>query len=118
MQRTASYHRAAIQYNEKLAEYAGDLAEKLEHEEVRRWCRSVSKQHVFHARRHQRALDRIENKKSKDNGAEASEVSPEPTSPPVESSPDPEKAAEPVESSPDPEDETKMVFSNDKGGQA
>lgn len=61
MQKDASYHKAAIQYNEDLADFAEALAEKLEHAEVARWSRAVSKQHKFHAGRHKKALAKLEN---------------------------------------------------------
>jgi hypothetical protein len=61
MPKDASYHRAAVFYNEQLAIRAEKLVEELEHEEVSRWARSVGKQHRFHEGRHQRALDKIEN---------------------------------------------------------
>lgn len=60
MQKDASYHKSAIQYNEELAEKAEELAEKVEHEEVQRWSRSVAKQHRFHAGRHKKALAKLE----------------------------------------------------------
>jgi hypothetical protein len=60
MQKDASYHKSAIQYNEELADFAEDLAGRLEHEEVARWARSVSKQHRFHFGRHQKALHNLE----------------------------------------------------------
>ena len=56
MQKDASYHKSAIQYNEELADFAGALADRLEHEEVARWARAVSKQHRFHAERHKKAF--------------------------------------------------------------
>jgi hypothetical protein len=61
MHKDISYHRAAVQYNEELANLAEDLANRLEHEEVARWALSVSKQHRFHAGRHKKALTRLEN---------------------------------------------------------
>lgn len=59
MPKDVSYHKAAVRYNEELAIFAEDLADTLENEEVQRWCRSVSKQHKFHAGRHKRALDNL-----------------------------------------------------------
>lgn len=60
MDKNISYHTSAIQYNEELANFAELLAERLEHEEVARWARSVSKQHRFHAGRHKKALSKLE----------------------------------------------------------
>lgn len=60
MPKDASYHRAAVRYNEQLAIRAEELVDELEHEEVSRWARSVGKQHRFHEGRHRRALDKIE----------------------------------------------------------
>lgn len=60
MQKDASYHKAAIQYNEELADFAEGLADRLDHEEVSRWCRSISRQHKFHAGRHKKALSKLE----------------------------------------------------------
>lgn len=63
MQKDESYHEAAIAYNEGLAEFAEKLAPTLGHPEVERWCKAVGKQHRFHAKRHQAALDKILSKK-------------------------------------------------------
>lgn len=59
MPKDVSYHEAAIQYNDELAEFAGDLATKLKHAEVARWSRAVQKQHEFHADRHKKALHKL-----------------------------------------------------------
>ena len=59
MLKDASYHKAAVQYNEELADFARDLADRIEHEEVARWSRSVANQHRFHAIRHKKALAKI-----------------------------------------------------------
>lgn len=59
MQKDQAYHQAAIKYNEGLAEYAETLAPTLEHEEVRKWCTAVGKQHRFHAKRHRLALNKL-----------------------------------------------------------
>ena len=59
MLKDLSYHEAAIEYNEKLAKYAEDLAETLDHEEIRRWCCAVGKQHRFHAKRHRATLSKM-----------------------------------------------------------
>jgi hypothetical protein len=60
MQKDASYHKAAVYYNSELAKRAEDLVDELEHDEVRRWARSVGKQHRFHEGRHKKALQKIE----------------------------------------------------------
>lgn len=60
MLKDATYHKAAIQYNEELATFAEDLSKRLEHEEVARWSRAVAKQHAFHAGRHKKALKKVE----------------------------------------------------------
>ena len=59
MQKDQAYHEAAIAYNEGLAEYAENLVPTLGHEEVRKWCTAVGKQHRFHAKRHRSALNKI-----------------------------------------------------------
>lgn len=59
MQNKQDYHKAAIIYNEVLAECAEELAPKLEHEEVRKWSTAVGKQHRFHAKRHRLALNKL-----------------------------------------------------------
>lgn len=59
MQKDQAYHEAAIKYNEGLAEFAENLAPTLNHEEVQKWCVAVGKQHRFHAKRHQSALNKI-----------------------------------------------------------
>lgn len=61
MQNKQAYHEAAIIYNEVLAECAEELAPKLEHDEVRRWCTAVGKQHRHHAKRHRLALKKFIN---------------------------------------------------------
>jgi rubrerythrin len=60
MEKDASYHKSAIQFNEELADFARELAQKLENEEVRRWARVTSKQHRYHANKHKKSLARIE----------------------------------------------------------
>lgn len=59
MQKNQAYHEAAIQYNEGLAVAAEELAPTLPHEEVKKWCVAVGKQHRFHAKRHKSALDKL-----------------------------------------------------------
>lgn len=59
MQKDQAYHEAAITYNEGLATCAEQLVETLGHEEVQRWSKAVAKQHRFHAKRHQSALDKL-----------------------------------------------------------
>lgn len=59
MQKDQSYHESAIAYNEGLAEFAENLVPRLEHEEVKRWCTAVGKQHRFHAKRHRSALEKF-----------------------------------------------------------
>jgi hypothetical protein len=59
MQKDQTYHESAIKYNEGLAEFAETLAPTLEHEEVRKWCTAVGKQHRFHAKRHRSALNKL-----------------------------------------------------------
>jgi len=66
MAKTASYHRAAVLYNQELADFAEALAERLEDPDVTKWCRSVAKQHQFHLGRHQRALAKVEGKTEED----------------------------------------------------
>lgn len=60
MPQPASYYRAAVKYNEELATFAGNLAEDLDDDVVKRWCLSVSRQHKFHAAKHGRLLARAE----------------------------------------------------------
>lgn len=61
MPKDASYHKAAIRYNEELAVFAENLSKKLENDEIKRWCRSVSRQHKVHAGHHRKALKRLKN---------------------------------------------------------
>lgn len=58
--KSVTYHRSAILYNEELAARAEALVEEVEDPEVKKWCTSVGKQHRFHAKRHQSALDKLE----------------------------------------------------------
>lgn len=60
MQKDVNYHESAVEYNDELAKFADSLAGRLEHPEVQRWCRSVAKQHKFHAGRHQKALRKLQ----------------------------------------------------------
>lgn len=62
MEKDATYHESAIRYNDELAQFADQLADTLEHTEVKRWCRSVAKQHKFHLGKHERALKRLNEK--------------------------------------------------------
>jgi len=59
MQKDQAYHKAAILYNEGLAEFAENLAKTLGHPEVQKWCVAVGKQHRFHAKRHRSALNKL-----------------------------------------------------------
>jgi len=59
-EKTIAYHRSAIIYNEGLAEAAERIAPDLEHPEIQKWCKSVGKQHRFHATRHKKALAKLE----------------------------------------------------------
>lgn len=59
MQKDQAYHESAIAYNEGLAEFAENLVPTLEHDEVKRWCTAVGKQHRFHAKRHRNALNKL-----------------------------------------------------------
>ena len=61
MPKDASYHTAAIRYNEELAVFAEGLAKQLENDEIKRWARSVSRQHKLHAGHHRKALKRLKN---------------------------------------------------------
>jgi hypothetical protein len=61
MPKDASYHKAAIRYNEELAVFAENLAKKLDNDEIKRWARSVSRQHKLHAGHHRKALKRLKN---------------------------------------------------------
>lgn len=61
MPKDASYHKAAIRYNEELATFSENLAKKLENDEIKRWARSVSRQHKLHAGHHRKALKRLKN---------------------------------------------------------
>jgi hypothetical protein len=61
MPKDASYHKAAIRYNEELAVFADNLSSKLENDEIQRWARSVSRQHKIHAGHHRKALKRLKN---------------------------------------------------------
>lgn len=75
MPKDSTYHRSAIQYNEALAVVAEEQADLVEDPEVKKWCRSVGKQHRFHAKRHRSALAKL------DRAAEAdSNLTPEPSS--------------------------------------
>lgn len=63
MSKDASYHEAAVYYNEQLAiraeELVTEIDEKFGEVDPYRWARSVGKQHRFHEGRHKKALDKI-----------------------------------------------------------
>lgn len=65
MQKDRNYHESAIEYNEEIAEFAealsGRLKDKYGEQEPVRWSLSVAKQHRFHAGRHKKALQKLEN---------------------------------------------------------
>lgn len=87
MQKDRVYHEAAIQYNEELAQFAEGLSERLEHEEVARWAKSVAKQHHFHAGRHTKALEKLDRQRDREtveteDGGEDRAVSPPVPMPP------------------------------------
>lgn len=63
-----TYHRSAIFYNEELAARAEALVEEVEDPEVKKWCRSVGKQHRFHAKRHMSALAKLEKEPNEASG--------------------------------------------------
>lgn len=76
MEKDATYHRSAVQYNEGLAQAAEALAKTLEHPEIKKWCVSVGKQHRFHAKRHKSALEKIRaGEKVEDTNDVESEIS-------------------------------------------
>lgn len=60
--KTVEYHESAIKYNEGLMDFAEELAKDIEDEEVKRWSRSVAKQHRFHLGRHRNALTKLQAK--------------------------------------------------------
>lgn len=105
MSKDVSYHRSAIQYNDEFTTFAADLAERVEHEEVKKWCRSIAKQHEFHSGRHKKALSKLEensgdgsgNSENDDPTPTPAPGDPSPSAEPVESTPDPEKSADPVD---------------------
>lgn len=69
-----TYHRSAVLYNETVAECAEALVDKVEDPEVKKWCTSVAKQHRFHEKRHQAAVDKIESDLSKIGPSDNSDV--------------------------------------------
>lgn len=60
MLKDVSYHESAVRYNEELQVYAEKVAETLEHPEIKKWCLSVARQHKFHAGRHKKALQKLQ----------------------------------------------------------
>ena len=63
MSKDASYHEAAVYYNEQLAiraeQLVDEISERFGEVDPFRWARSVGKQHRFHEGRHKKALDKI-----------------------------------------------------------
>ena len=54
-----TYHASAVKYNEVMAEAAEKLVDSVPHPLIKKWCASVGKQHRYHAKKHQSALDRL-----------------------------------------------------------
>lgn len=55
----APYHEAAVVYNTKMADFTAELADSIDHPVIKQWCKGISKQHTFHANRHQKSLDKM-----------------------------------------------------------
>lgn len=99
MAKDATYHRSAVLYNEGFMKFARDMADKVDHEDIKQWCLSIANQHEFHLERHRKALEKMEK-----NVSETPDNDPTPTAPePVENVPEPEQAPDPVEAAPNPE---------------
>lgn len=113
-QKDAVYHESAIQYNDEIAEFTDELAERIADPEVSRWSRAVAKQHRFHSGRHKKALSKLsssdeETVETEDGGEDqaldtpksiseeqADYASRQGDSPPTQVGPDPSQAAAPV----------------------
>lgn len=69
-----SYIRArdGVHYNRTVAEAAEAVAEEIEHPEIKAWATSIGKQHRFHEKRFQGALDRLD--KTQDENSEEAAV--------------------------------------------
>jgi hypothetical protein len=78
MQKDQSYHEAAIKYNDSLSVHAAGLADEIEHEEIKRWCRAVEKQHRFHSNRHAQALKKLLDREATGDESPTAET-PDPT---------------------------------------
>lgn len=63
-----TYHLSAIEYNETLAVASEELAKKVEHPEIQKWCASVARQHRFHENRHRQALAKLDGGVVQDKG--------------------------------------------------
>lgn len=74
MLKDTTYHTSAVEYNEGLADAADGLAATVPHPEIQKWCRAVSKQHRFHAKRHKSALTKLEQDQDRDDRTDAVNV--------------------------------------------
>jgi Mn-containing catalase len=63
--RGVAYHKSAIAYNEGMAARARELSAEVDDKEVKRWCRSVARQHDEHTAYHRKALSRLEKQKER-----------------------------------------------------
>lgn len=66
MAKNAVYHESAVLYNQKMATAANELVDEVEDPDVKKWCRSVAKQHEFHLERHEKSLDKLTRPKTDD----------------------------------------------------
>jgi len=58
VEKDQSYHEAVAFYNREMAQFAAELAERVDHPEPQRWCKGIAKQHEYHARVHERKANR------------------------------------------------------------
>lgn len=60
MSKDQSYHEDAVKYNQTIAEAAEKLTSVLKHPTIVKWCAGIAKQHRFHLKRHERALEKMD----------------------------------------------------------
>lgn len=70
MPKTPSYHRAAIEYNEKARDFFAELATQLTSPVTKKWAKSNAKQHDYHVGRHKNFLTEALSEESETSSAD------------------------------------------------
>lgn len=104
MQREADYHKDAMIYNEMMASHARIIMGVVRNRKIKSWCETAIERHEFHAERHRKTLNDLNNTAEK--AEEPSEMSSEK---PIEES----TAVDPTTQSPEPDLEVSGTTESD-----